>query len=454
MYFRKIVLATVISNLLISMSATAAVSTEEASRLGADLTPIGAEQAGNDDGSIPAWQGGYRDQPAGYSNGDFLLDPFEDDERQTVINSENVDQHLSFLSPGQVALLKRYSDYSMNIYQSRRTSAYPQAVYDAAKVNATTVNTTNEGNGLSKFKLSVPFPIPETAYEVIWNHLTRYRGGSVKRDISQIPVQANGKFIVNNFVDSMAFPKALEGFYDEKKDANVLIYFLQVMKSPARETGNVLLVHETVDQIKDPRRAWVYNAGQRRVRRAPQVAYDSPAGGSDGLRTTDDYDMYNGAPDRYDWKLLGKQELYIPYNSYKLHSSELSYKDIHTPAHINPEYLRFEKHRVWVVEATLKDGARHIYGKRTFYIDEDTWQASVIDQYDGRGKLWRVAEAHALQYYNVDVPWYTAEVRHDLQSGRYVTMGLSNESKGPFDFTFKPNRKSYTPSGLRRIGVK
>jgi hypothetical protein len=165
--------------------------------------------------------------------------------------------------------------------------------------------------------------------------------------------------------------------------------------APARLAGTVLLVHETLDQVKEPRKAWVYNAGQRRVRQAPQVSYDGPGTAADGLRTSDNLDMYNGAPDRYDWKLEGKKEMYIASNSYKLDSPKLKYADIIKAGHINQDLTRYELRRVWHVVATLKPGQRHIYAKRDFYIDEDTWQAAVIDHYDGRGQLWRVAEAHA-----------------------------------------------------------
>ena len=82
--------------------------------------------------------------------------------------------------------------------------------------------------------------------------------------------------------------------------------------------------------------------------------------------------MFNGAPDRYDWKLIGKKELYIPYNAYRLDSPQLKYSDIIKPGHINRDLTRYELHRVWEVEATLKTGERHIYAKRHFFIDEDT----------------------------------------------------------------------------------
>jgi len=270
----------------------------------------------------------------------------------------------------------------------------------------------------------------------------------------QMPVQENGSFVANRFVDIWAFPESFTGGRDAQKDANISAYFLQIMKSPPRLTGNVLLVHETLDQVKQPRKAWRYNAGQRRVRRAPQVAYDAPGTGADGLRTVDNFDMFNGAPDRYNWKLVVKKELYIPYNAYKLHSPDLSYEQIHQKGHLNPEYTRYELHRVWVVEATLKEGARHIYGKRTFYLDEDTWQAAVIDHYDTRGNLWRVAEAHKIQYYDEKIPFYTAEALYDLQSGRYLTIGLTNEEKEPYIFNIGEERKSFQPAALRRAGKR
>jgi len=215
----------------------------------------------------------------------------------------------------------------------------------------------------------------------------------------------------------------------------------------------VLLVHENLDQVKEPRSAWVYNAGQRRVRRAPNVAYDGPGTAADGLRTADDLDMYNGAPDRYDFELVGKQELYIPYNSYELRRGDLSYKDIINPGHMDPQYLRYELHRVWVVESKLKPGARHIYARRTFYVDEDTWQISIIDHYDGRGELWRVKEGHEISHYQVAIPWLAVEALYDLISSRYLLIGLDNEEKGyQYDFDYKGSFEDFTPSALRRSG--
>ena len=232
---------------------------------------------------------------------------------------------------------------------------------------------------------------------------------------------------------------------------NVLAYFEQKVTAPARLAGTILMVHETLDQVKESRRAWVYNTGQRRVRRAPQVAYDNPGTASDGMRTSDQLDMFNGGIDRYDWKLVGKREVYVPYNSYKLHSDSLKVADIVTPLHINQEHSRYELHRVWVVEATLKEGKRHIYAKRRFYVDEDSWAVLVVDQYDNRDRLWRVSEGHSINYYDILSFWSTLEVHMDLLSGRYLAHGLDNENE-MYDFSYQSKSSDYTPAALRRRG--
>ena len=436
-------------------TAVAKVPESELARLDKDLTPMGSERAGNAAGTIPAWTGGLTQAPAGYVEGGHLVDPFPDDQPLFTITAGNVDQYADNLSPGQIAVFKKYPDtYKMVVYPTRRTTVLPDDVNAAARQNGLTAELVNDGNGVVNFGVAQAFPIPQNVHEVLWNHLTRYRGGSAERTYVQVPVQANGAFVPVQITDTFTWPNFLEGGKDPEKDRNILIYFTYAIHSPPQLTGTVLLVHETVDQITDPRRAWLYNAGQRRVRRAPQVAYDGPGQGSDGTRTADDFDMFNGAPDRYNWKLVGKKEMYIPYNAYKLHSTDLTYKNIHSKGHMNQDYARYELHRVYEVEATLKEGSRHIYAKRVFFIDEDTWQISVKDQYDGKGELWRVGEAHGIQYYNVDVPWLTTETLMDLNDGRYLTLGLTNQEKKPFVFGLQMKRRDYDTGALRRMGKR
>ncbi|MDH0700477.1 DUF1329 domain-containing protein [Pseudomonas toyotomiensis] len=439
---------------LLATGVMAAVSPDEAAKLGTTLTPVGAEMAGNADGSIPAWTGGLPTNAGAVDPRGFLADPFANEQPLFTITAANAEQYKDKLTPGQLAMFKRYPDsYRMPVYPTHRSASLPAAVLEATKQNAVNTRMVSGGNGLENFQTANPFPIPKDGLEVIWNHITRYRGGSVRRLVTQATPQPNGSYSLVYFQDEFVFRDALTD-YDSSKSSNVLFYFKQRVTAPSRLAGNVLLVHETLDQVKEPRLAWLYNAGQRRVRRAPQVSYDGPGTAADGLRTSDNLDMYNGAPDRYDWKLEGKKEIYIPYNAYKLDSPSLKYSDIIKAGHINQDLTRYELHRVWHVTATLKSGERHIYAKRDFYIDEDTWQAALIDHYDGRGTLWRVAEAHAQYYYDKQVPWYTVETLYDLLSGRYLALGMKNEEKQAYDFNYKAAGSDYTPAALRQAGVR
>lgn len=436
-----------------SSSVLAKVSPEEAAKLGTTLTPLGAVMSANSAGTIPAWTGGLNSKNSTKSEDSGRpAHPFPADKPLMVITSANYSDYKNNLSPGQIAMFEKYADYKMPIYKSKRTAAYSDDLYGVIKKNATTAELVQSGNGIINFDTAIPFPIAKNGSEVIWNHITRYRGGTAKRFLTTIPVQSNGSFVPVKMNDQLVWPEFLKEGRDADKDDNILFYYLQEITAPARLTGTALLVHETIDQVKEARKAWVYNAGQRRVRRAPNVAYDGPGAGTDGLRATDNYDMYNGAPDRYDWKLIGKKELYIPYNSYNLLDTNAKYEDLIEEGHLNADYLRYELHRVWQVEATLKEGARHIYAKRTFFIDEDTWGASVIDHYDGRGELWKLSEAHNIQFYDVDTPWMVAETLYDLNSGRYLVTGLSNEEPTFMIFGEKVKRTDFSTSALRRLG--
>jgi hypothetical protein len=426
----------------------AKVSTQEASKLGNSLTAIGAEKEGNKAGTIPTYEDGLiADKWA-----DPLKDIFANEKPLFTITAKNIEQYKANLSDGQIALLKKYPDtYKMPIYTTHRTSVFPNNVHTKAKKNATTTELVDGGNGMKNFDETVPFAIPQSGLEVMWNHVSRYRGGSIERNFAIVPVQRDGSFTVIKIRSQLTAPQYLNEGFDAHADNNVLYYFTQAIKAPARLTGNVFLVHETVDQVNEARRAWNYNAGQRRVRRAPQLAYDAPVQASEGLRTTDQLDMFNGAPDRYNWKLVGKKEIYIPYNSYKLANTNVSYKEIVTPGHINQDYTRYELHRTWQVEATLKEGSRHIYGKRVFYIDEDSWQIAIADHYDTHGELWRASEGHALQFVNANTPWYVSNTIYDLFSGRYL-VELNNEERNAFEFGKQVKRKSFTPAAIRRRG--
>ena len=421
-------------------------ATADYSRLGTDLTPIGAERAGNADGTIPAWDGGLTQPPAGWTPQQGYIDPFAGDKPLFTITGAKVAQYESKLTEGQVALLRKYPEYRMNVYQTRRTAALPKDVTDRVAAQAGKVRL--QGFGLQNLGGSTtPFPIPSTGLEAIWNHLVRYLGGGIVRAGHSFPVRSNGDYYKIGFRSQRIYAQNVEG-----AEPNRLFYALGYFTEPATLRGTIFLVHEPVDQVAEQRSAWIYNAGARRVRRAPDLAYDGINDGSEGMITTDQVDGYNGAPDRYDWQLLGKREVYVPYNAYRLSDKSLKYKDIVGKHTINADLVRYELHRVWVVEAKLKPGQRHIYLRRTFYLDEDSWSVVAEDAYDSRGGLWRVALLGMMQCYDVEVPWYRFGIVHDLTSGGYITGGYDNEIKDPIQFNAKGRITDFQADALRRLG--
>jgi hypothetical protein len=428
-------------------AASASASDRDFSRLGKDLTPVGAERAGNADGSIPAWEGGLTEPPAGWTPQQGYVDPFPDDKPLFTVTADKAAQYAERLTPGMQAMLKKYPQhFRMHVYPTRRTAALPKEVTDRVREQAGKVEL--NGFGLANLGGSTtPFPIPGNGLEAIWNHLVRYVGGGTERIGHSFPVRSNGDYFKIGFRSQRIYAQNMAD-----PEPNRLFYALGYFTEPATLRGTIFLVHEPVDQVAEQRSAWIYNAGARRVRRAPDLAYDGVNDGSEGMIVTDQVDGYNGAPDRFDWKLVGKREMYVPYNTYKLSDKSLKYKDIVGRYTLNADLVRYELHRVWVVEGTLKPGQRHIYGKRTFYLDEDSWSVVSEEAYDNRGGLWRVALLGMIQYYDAVVPWYRFGAVHDLTSGSYILGGLDNEIKEPIRFGVKGRLGDFQPDALRRLG--
>jgi hypothetical protein len=445
------------AGLLFASVAWGAVSPQEAARLGADLTPLGGEKAGNADGSIPAWTGGLKSAAdagfPGYHMGEHYPDPYASDKPLFTITAANMAQYGAKLTEGHKALFKAYPDYKMVIYPTHRSAADPQRIYDNTKHYATTAKLVTDGNGVTGVVGAIPFPIPQSGLEVFWNHVMRWRGVAAALQVGQAPVTAGGGYTLVNFKEEFYFQYYEPGMTETALN-NILLFFTQETTAPARLAGEVLLVQETLDQAKESRRAWVYNPGQRRVRRAPNVAFDNPGTNSDNLRTADQFDMLNGSPERYLWKLLGKREIYVPYNAYRLQDARLKYSELLHKTHINQDLARYELHRVWVVDSTLKPGQSHIYSRRTLYVDEDSWQILAVDCYDTRGQLYRVQEGHAMNYYNLPALWTDLELVMDLSNGRYLALGLQSEERGSYDFSIKRTPADYQPSVLERRGIR
>lgn len=421
----------------------------DAGKLDSQLNPMGGERAASADGSIPAWTGGLAPGSLTASaNGDYA-DPFASEKPLLVISGANAAQYQNLLTPGQMALLKRFPTYKLNVYPSHRTAHMPDSVVAATRGNVSQVSLVEQGAGMAGYNAGVPFPMPTEAMEVMWNHLARYVGSSLKRQMASATVEANGTSTLITYDQAVNWRAAIS---DLKPDENVLYFSVIRALSPSRVAGEITLVHDPINQVQSARDAWQYIPGQRRVRRAPTVAYDTSARYSYGQLTSDGVGGFNGAPDRYDWKLLGKEERLIPYNSYRLASKALNYADFLKPGVIDPQYVRYEKHRVWVVEATLKPGARHVYGKRRFYIDEDNWQIASSEMYDSRGELWRIYENYPMQLPDVDTPFPALDATYDVVSGRYTTNFMTNEYRQKMVFNQPATKDDYSPAALRRDG--
>ena len=433
-------------------TALADVPEAQQARLDEDLTPLGSERAGNADGTIPAWTGGLTSPPEGigYEKGKHLPDPFASDEKLFTVNGQNVARYDAFVTRGQRAMMERHSSYFLDVYPTRRSCALPEHVYKAARRNAAVGKLVADGNGVAKAIMASPFPIPNNALEIVWNHTLRYRGFKLQREFTAIPVNQQGDFYQITVHDDAILRWSDPQYTSAEELDNISILYLLQTKAPARSAGFVVLVQESLNMAVEARKAWTYSPGTRRVRRAPTIAYDNPGTNSDGITTSDSFGGFNGAPDRFNWTVRGRSEKFIAYNNYRRVLAP--YDELVAEKHVNQSLMRYERHRVWEIVGDLKDNYRHVYAKRVFYIDEDTQGIAATEIYDGRQQLWRVQELGGGVQYELPLCGGGGDTVYDLQVGRYLMVGLINEEK-PIDFNaahLDPNR--YTPGNMRRLG--
>lgn len=428
----------------------AAVSADEAKALGSYLTAIGAEKAGSSDGSIPAYAGGLTTPPAGFDAASGIRpDPFASEKPLFTIDAKNVDTYAAKMSEGAKALVKKLPGFRMDVYPTHRTVAYPQAVLDKTIKNATGAKLAADGYTPVDAAGGIPFPIPKSGIEVMLNHIARYQGISfVMPKYSAFNIDAAGKRVLSTQgVWTIESP-----FYDHKEESPVIYNRARAnYTGPARRAGEAIMTFENVDGLKG-RRAYQYLPGQRRVRLAPDLAYDTPNPSTSGMSTVDDVNLFNGRMDRYDWKLAGKKELYVPYNTYRFNYAANA-DQVFGNKFINPDFVRWELHRVWVVEATLKPSERHIYAKRTFYVDEDSWAVLADDQYDGHGQLWRPGFAYLTPLYDASAINTTTTGHYDLIAGSYYI----NQWPSLGGLKVSPTMSSdnmWTPDSLAGSGIR
>lgn len=452
MKFVKTLLAASLA-MAIGAHAQAAVSTQEAGKLGTSLTLVGAEKAASADGSIPAYAGGLTTPPASFKSGDSMRpDPFASEKPLLVIDGKNVDQYKNLLSATTVELAKRFPSYHVDVYPTHRTVALPQPVLDNSVKNATGAKSLEGGLAIDNVLPGVPFPIPQSGSEAMWNFLLRYQGVNINSKYDSWNVDSAGvpslaitgqAFITYPIYENMAQPITSSDVYYQMK-----LYYT----GPARRAGESIMLKDAANPLTQPRRAWQYLPGQRRVKLAPNLAYDTPNPGTAGAGTYDDVFVFNGALDRYDWKLVGKQEMIVPYNTYKLTYAQ-DPKSLTTPNHLAPDFVRWEKHRVWVVEGNLKAGARHVYQKRRFYLDEDSWAALASDQYDARGQLYRGSFAFLSQSYDKQVPDSTPFMIYDLVGGTYNINGVVGPYGG-IRYIDSLSKAQWSPESLAGAGIR
>jgi hypothetical protein len=431
-------------------AALAAVTADEAKQLGTTLTAVGAERAANKDGTIPEYKGGLTTPPAGYKSGDGIRpNPFASEKPRLTIDAKNMAQHADKLTEGTKAMLQKYPTFRVDVYPTHRTVAFPKFVTDNTLKNATRAKLTNNGLSTEGAHAGFPFPIPKNGYEAMWNHLVRFNGQSYESKYRNLTVDANGRPALATEGNSVQeYP-----FWDSGKTAAETYWRIKlVYTGPARRAGEGLLIVDPLDVGTKDRRAWSYLPGQRRVKVAPDFAHDTPNPGTAGSNTFDDVFLFNGSMERFDFKLLGKKEIVVPYNAYGA-VYQAKQDDLLKPNHLNPDLVRWELHRVWVVEATLKEGKRHIYGKRVFYLDEDSWAALASDQYDARGQLYRVGLAYMAPSYDLPAPYTDMFSHYDLVARNYHLTGFIAETGGLRHTKPLPDRE-WTADSLAGSGIR
>lgn len=430
----------------------AAVTAEEAAQLKTTLTPLGGEKAGNKEGTIPAWDGGYTKVSAGFKSGDSRPDPFAGEKPILQISAKNVVQHADKLSEGIQALLKKYPEsFRLDVYPTHRTAAAPQWVYDNTFKNATRAKTANGGVSLENAHGGIPFPIPKDGAEVMWNHLLKWRGESIEIPFRIWVGTADGKRVMAvEAKDDHQFPYyAKDTTLDKEGD-----FFLlrQIQTGPPFKAGEQILLRDPLNLGTKDRQAWQYLSGQRRVRRAPTIAFDTPDFVASGMNYFDEVFMFLGSLERYQWKLVGKKEIYVPYNNNRFVLAKTD--EVFSSHHLNPDKLRWELHRVWVVEATLAPGKRHVVPKKRFYVDEDSWSVLLVDGYDAEGKLWRAQ--HAVPFVAPDIPAVvsTTFTVFNLQAGTWLVNNLYNDQATPYKVVPRRPETYFSPDALAGAGIR
>ena len=432
---------------------SALVSGQEAAELKSRLTPVGAERAGNADGTIPAWTGGATSAP-GYVSGAPRPDPFAADKPLFSITARNFHEYEDRLPEGAKALFAKYPGYRMDIYPAHRSAAAPDWVYENIFRNATRAHAAPEGiaYGVEGAVGGIPFPIPRNGFEAMWNHLLAFWGTARELTVSTYIVPSGGAVEkASTYKETADFPYYYPGATVESL-GDYYFKTLHLAVAPAARAGEAYLNWQPINIRRKPFAAWRLLPGEHRVRKAPGISYDVPDADAAGFVSLDEYYIFFGGLDRYNFKLLGKKEMYVPYNNNRLYGRPVN--EILGRDHANPESLRYELHRVWVVDGTLAPGAHDIVAHRRLYLDEDSWMAVYSDSWDEAGRLWKFGQA--TMYLMPDVPAIIvgSQFVYDLQLGGYAFGFAFNGESSAYKVTAPHPAALFTPDSLAARSVR
>ena len=435
--------------------AMAKVSAEQAAQLGGDkYTCVGAEKAGTPEG-VAAYTGKWLDSwPGMKDKRGYEPGPYADEKPLFTITAQNMAQYADKLTDGQKALLKAYPDsFRMPVYPSHRDFRIPDWACEVVKKNAVTAEVLHDGLGTNGVTGAIPFPFPANGNEAVLNMTLPYRAWNETAVYDIADVYSSGSISWGRQrlrTLSIAGDPNKRGTYQDQINS----YFSNEEFLPPRDRGSVSVGWQPNDFKNDHMQTWQYNPGTRRVRQAPDIGFDYPIPPA-GLRTIDDDYLFQGSPERFDWKIVGKKQFYVPYNNFRSNDPSLKYKDIVKPNTVNPDYQRYELHRVWIVQATVKSGVRHIYKRKILYVDEDTWLSLWSEAYDSHDQLWRTSFIDYHYSAECECTHRGVSVYHDLTARAYEATYLVNEA-GPGNW-WKLNDPAnipdlYSPKALANAG--
>ncbi len=391
--------------------------------LAEDFTPEGGDRAASKDGAVPAYTGKQSAEPGwewGKYRGDFWK--HKNEKLLYSIDASNVDKYVDKLTPGQVALVKQKKGYRMDVYPSHRECQVPDFVAQNSKANLTGAKLDSTGEQLQTAALpGVAFPQPKNGAEAILNYIYRYHGEGLEwpKMITVVsPRPGSNEWIDIVSPQHVFFPWGKPGKVTPQEVDQMSNAAFFKMESPPALAGQAFVQRQYFNK---PSETFYYFPGQRRVRRMPAYTHDAPIIGMENQYLIDEASMFYGSIDRFNWKLVGKKEMLVPYNAFGMYKFKDKLHDVATPDGIAAKNRRYEMHRVWVVEATVKPSARHVDSKKVFYLDEDSWLALVGEDYDAQGKLWKVRESYPIPVWELGGTCDNSPfVQYDVINGRYV----------------------------------